>query len=262
MKKLIVILFACGFLFSTDMNLWVSDVTNSSVQISASSAEGLVEISGFQFNLVTDPISNNILELIDTLFVEGDTVSSSILYPISGAVTESNFTCFANPEGKIVSFSFEVNPIAFEGTQVLAEFTWDISDVAITSVTVEDPVFIFSSGESLIELSVDVGEPFVLGTSIFENISTFKLDSAYPNPFNPITAIQYTVANVGYVSIIVYDMLGREVRTLVSEHHNPATYSVYWNGMDNTNNEVSSGVYFYKMTAGDFVKTNKIVFMK
>ena len=92
--------------------------------------------------------------------------------------------------------------------------------------------------------------------------SEFELKNAYPNPFNPTTSIEYTVANAGDVTITVYDMLGREVRTLASGHHNSATYSVVWNGLANTNSEVSSGVYFYKMTAGEFVKTNKIVFMK
>jgi hypothetical protein len=92
--------------------------------------------------------------------------------------------------------------------------------------------------------------------------SNFSLSQAYPNPFNPSTTIEYAVASSADVSIIVYDMMGREVTTLVSGNHSPNNYSVVWNGMDNNGEVVSSGVYLYKMTSSNFVQMNKVLFVK
>ena len=85
----------------------------------------------------------------------------------------------------------------------------------------------------------------------------YKLQQNYPNPFNPTTRISYEIPKSSFVTIKVYDVLGREVTTLVNEEKTAGIYSVQFNGSN-----LASGIYFYRIQAGDFVQTNKLVLMK
>jgi hypothetical protein len=91
----------------------------------------------------------------------------------------------------------------------------------------------------------------------------YALGGAVPNPFNPSTAITYNVpGGGGPVEIAVYDVTGRRVRTLVSGTTPPGTHRTQWDGRDDRGTRVSSGVYFYRMTAGSFHDTRKMVLLK
>jgi photosystem II stability/assembly factor-like uncharacterized protein len=83
-----------------------------------------------------------------------------------------------------------------------------------------------------------------------------------PNPFNPTTAISFTIDSPGYVELSIYNVKGEKVRTLVNESLNADTHSVIWNGLDDSGRNTASGVYFYKMKAGSFTSTKKMVLMK
>ncbi len=85
----------------------------------------------------------------------------------------------------------------------------------------------------------------------------FALSQNYPNPFNPSTNFRFTVAKAQMVSMKIYDVLGREVETLVHGQMNPGTYTVQWNAA-----HMSSGVYFYRLQSGSFVETRKLMLMK
>lgn len=87
--------------------------------------------------------------------------------------------------------------------------------------------------------------------------ASFALFQNYPNPFNPSTTIQFHIANRELVSLTVFDILGREVSMLVNEHLAPGVYSVKWNAA-----QLSSGVYFYRLQAGNFVQTKKLLLQK
>jgi DNA-binding beta-propeller fold protein YncE len=91
---------------------------------------------------------------------------------------------------------------------------------------------------------------------------TFTLSQNYPNPFNPSTNFSYSVPSNSDVKIAVYDLFGREIKTLVNEAKAAGEYSVTWNGRDNNNKQVATGVYFYNMKAGNFTKTMKMMLMK
>ena len=85
------------------------------------------------------------------------------------------------------------------------------------------------------------------------------------HPFNPSTTIDYNIHSSGYVSLNVYDVMGRLVRTLVDEYKeagNTNGYSVTWNGLDNLGNKVSTGVYIYSLQAQGVSTTKKMVLMK
>ncbi|MBM4403804.1 MAG: choice-of-anchor J domain-containing protein [Candidatus Cloacimonetes bacterium] len=89
-----------------------------------------------------------------------------------------------------------------------------------------------------------------------------ELQGNYPNPFNPETTIRYSVKEATPVTIEIYNVKGQLVRTLVNEAKASGSYSNVWNGMDNNGHSVSSGVYFYKMKAGSYSSTKKMILMK
>ena len=92
----------------------------------------------------------------------------------------------------------------------------------------------------------------------------FSLGQNYPNPFNPATTINYAVPEGKSVQVTlkVYDLRGRLVNTLVDDRREAGNYNVFWSGADKTGRQVSSGVYFYRIKAGEFTQTRKMVLLK
>ena len=107
-------------------------------------------------------------------------------------------------------------------------------------------------------------------TSNCENVSvlddlipyTFKLYSAYPNPFNPFTTLRYDLLEDGLVNITIYDMLGNVINQLINEVQSSGYKSVQWNATNNQGQPVSAGVYLYSIEAGDFSQTKKMILLK
>ena len=87
--------------------------------------------------------------------------------------------------------------------------------------------------------------------------TTYGLNQNYPNPFNPTTVIRYQIPVSSMVSLKVYNVLGQEVATLVSEEMKPGRYEVAWDATG-----FASGVYFYRLQAKDFVDTKKLILLK
>ena len=84
----------------------------------------------------------------------------------------------------------------------------------------------------------------------------------YPNPFNPTTTIKYQLPENSKVELTVYNLKGQKVKQLVSEQLSAGRHSVVWNGKDNNNKSVSSGIYFYKLKTANFEKTRKMILLK
>jgi hypothetical protein len=93
-------------------------------------------------------------------------------------------------------------------------------------------------------------------------IEQFELKQNYPNPFNPSTTIEYQVPEYAYLSIIIYSVLGKEVRSLVNDFKEAGTHQVKWDGIDNNGKQVSGGLYFYQMIAENFKTVKKLIFNK
>lgn len=90
----------------------------------------------------------------------------------------------------------------------------------------------------------------------------FELKDNYPNPFNAGTSIEYRVSGPGQIELIVYNTLGRQVQVLVQEYKTPGVYRALWNGRDEHGDDVPSGIYFYRLQAGDYTETRKMLFLK
>jgi hypothetical protein len=84
-----------------------------------------------------------------------------------------------------------------------------------------------------------------------------RLSQNYPNPFNPSTTIEYAIPHAGFVTLKIYSTLGQEVATLVSEDHGAGRFHAVWDAAG-----FSSGVYFYRLSAGGYVQTRKLVLTK
>ena len=122
---------------------------------------------------------------------------------------------------------------------------------------------------SIYAIDVDsVGDIDVLSASFaddkiawYENLgptpTSLALMQNYPNPFNPSTKISYQIQEVSFVTLKVYDVLGNEIETLVNTEKPAGTYEITWNAID-----LPSGVYFYRIVAGDFVETKKMILTK
>ena len=128
------------------------------------------------------------------------------------------------------------------------------------------------AGSDMIDKGVYVGLPFYgsapdLGAYEYgltvdvkkqlPKISTFSLEQNYPNPFNPVTVIGFHLVDGSRVSMKVFDAMGREVTTLVDEYKPAGEYTVRFNGAG-----LTSGVYYYELRAGTFVKVNKMLLLK
>ena len=93
-------------------------------------------------------------------------------------------------------------------------------------------------------------------------VQDFTLEQNYPNPFNPSTRIRYQIPKGALVNLTIYDLLGREVRTLVSEQQPAGVYEVQWDGNNNQGKRAASGVYLYTIQAGDLIQSKKMTLMK
>ncbi len=117
------------------------------------------------------------------------------------------------------------------------------------------------SSDGVIDLIIDEEDNPNITASIDMNDiltpRTYSLSQNYPNPFNPSTTIEFSIPQSSNVSVKIYDIMGREVATLVNEYRGTGSYIVNWNASGS-----SSGVYFYKLVAGNFTETKKMVLSK
>ena len=91
---------------------------------------------------------------------------------------------------------------------------------------------------------------------------SYSLLQNYPNPFNSTTTLRYDLAGHSNVNIIIYDMLGREVKTLINQTQDTGFKSIQWDGTNDYGKQVSAGVYLYRIQAGEYMQTKKMVFLK
>lgn len=117
-----------------------------------------------------------------------------------------------------------------------------------------------------INLVTNPGDPFDFPTEVANNNipmpTTYKLYNNYPNPFNPSTNISFDIPQSGNVTLSVYNALGQLVKTLISEELSSGRHNFVWDGTDDANNVVASGIYLYKLTAGSFNRTMRMVLLK
>jgi len=90
----------------------------------------------------------------------------------------------------------------------------------------------------------------------------FSLRQNYPNPFNPVTTLRYDIPENSHVTVTIYDMLGREVKTLINHTQDAGYRSIIWNATNDYDKPVSAGIYLYQIQAGEYISTKKMVLLK
>ncbi|HEQ97913.1 MAG TPA: T9SS type A sorting domain-containing protein [candidate division Zixibacteria bacterium] len=135
--------------------------------------------------------------------------------------------------------------------------TDELGDLGLTSDEIDDLV-------AFLETLTDgyFPAPGPAGRIAANTPRDFILAANYPNPFNPTTTIEYTIPSQTQVTIDVFNVLGQKVKTLVNETQPAGTYQTEWNGTDEASQTVATGVYFYRLSAGDVTMTKKMVMVK
>ena len=212
------------------------------------------------------------------------TVGSTIAQ--TGKVTSSNGTGqvwqipFAST-GNTISLNIQ-NSSSLEAKNVSVTFNEIPSWLEFKSTTAVIKIIASnSSGDAEFTFSVDKKAPVGRDTTLTATISSadgqvwtrditvsvgapkdYKLYNNFPNPFNPSTKIAFELPKASHVSLVVYDVLGREVAEIANQDY-PAGYSeVTWNGLNRNGEQVSSGVYFYRIAAGKWNKVMKMMSLK
>jgi PKD repeat protein len=146
-------------------------------------------------------------------------------------------------------------------TGTIANLTFEVLEgfYGESSVTLSD--LRVNENEEL-EVGAEMTINYVLGISKAGVPEVFALHQNYPNPFNPVTRINYDLPKDDLVKITVYDMIGRQVKTLINQSQTAGYRSVRWDATNNLGEPVSAGLYMYVIQAGEFRETRKMILLK
>jgi len=115
-------------------------------------------------------------------------------------------------------------------------------------------------------LDLVVGDPVQVEKLVKEILASlpeeFSLKQNYPNPFNPVTSITFDVAEMDEISLIVYDLMGKEVAILASGIYAPGRYQVEWNAVNNIGDGIVSGMYIYRYISSEKAIVRKMLYLK
>jgi len=250
-RILITLTLSCSIIFASDAVLLAKKAEISDQSIKQGTINLQIEskessILGIQFDIKYNP-------------QELDLSDSGIISKIPDMFLKSRMQ--EPGYAKVLMFSMN-------GDKILDLNNGDIGDIMEIKF---DPVSMFN-GTSKVELDniilageggiqVDSAPRTTLDVSYFTPQQT-SLSKNYPNPFNPSTTIDYQLSKAGTVSLIVYDLKGSEVKTLVNEHQDAKYYNVVWNGLNHNSQSVASGRYLLKMTAPGYSETITMTLLK
>ena len=187
-------------------------------------------------------------------FVEAKQVVEGLMGSADGQA--GLFVSSNKTPGEVIVGSMKIDGSAADGTGDLVEFVFRTEDTPLQSdFQVLDGLLVDLSGQ------VDQLHDIVIGRldAIPED---YALAQNLPNPFNPSTTISYEVPKSGRVKLVIYNLLGQEVRTLVDENIESGFYTVVWDGADTFGRQVASGIYIYRMNSGEFSAIKRMMFLK
>ena len=190
---------------------------------------------------------DSVYRVLNKIFINSNGVNPSTVMLYYRIGSGSYQSTAMNYDGTL-KYNFTL-PSSSNGTTVEFYFTYKTS----SGGSVQEPTsstYKFSYGSNDILTSVNERNEIPV---------QFDLSQNYPNPFNPSTVISYRISIISKVTLKVYDLLGREVSTLVNEEQQPGVYNSQFSIL---NSQLSSGVYFYRLRAGDFSETKKMILIK
>ncbi|HEX2982363.1 MAG TPA: T9SS type A sorting domain-containing protein [Ignavibacteriales bacterium] len=212
----------------------------------------------------------------NTIFSSGEDKYPQIAYIIRPMVFASlkayeitQDTAYALKAAKLASWFYGKNPagvrmynpdngICYDGINGAAAVNKNSGaestiEALLTLQAIESVPYAAQQFNSIIEIATDGG---------MNTPENFALSNNYPNPFNPSTTIEYQVSRPSHISISIYNVLGENVITLINAYHNAGSYRVLWDGKNESGANVSSGIYFYKMTLENRSLTKNMILLK
>ncbi len=207
--------------------------------------ENVSDLRGYQFTVKYDPDKYELINL-ERDMTEGD-------FLISGEPDNNKTVFFTTDDrkGKMYVGCLLGHVETAEGNGKLVELKFkakvdgDTPDIQLTNILVGN------SGNKMTKLADVVNIPY-----------EFKLSQNYPNPFNPITNIRFQLPEASKVTLKIYNILGQEIKTVVSKNLDAGYHTVKWDGTNDFGLKVASGVYIYQVKAGSFIASKKMVFLK
>ena len=178
-------------------------------------------------------------------------VINNLIYCVGGNADGATTASYKS----IIVYDITTNSWAIDAQELSSKRHW------MATAEYQGGLYVVGGIDSL-SLAVDIVEEIVpQGTADVkqetEIPSNYFLKQNYPNPFNPSTKISYSIPAISFITLKVYDLLGNEVATLVNEEKPSGTYEVEFSAIG-----LTSGIYFYKLTAGNFSETKKMILMK
>jgi protocatechuate 3,4-dioxygenase beta subunit len=194
-----------------------------------------------------------------------DGIVAGVVCDNTGRALAGALITVKNEQGLVVGYTltdaaggYEITGISDGNYQVFAtkvNYVTQISPIDFNSVESEMLVVNFTMDETLTKLPDNGNDQINLPTSI-------KLLANYPNPFNPLTHIQFAVPSAQRVRLVIYDILGRQVKNVLNDMLPAGWYTVQWDATDNRGEGVSAGVYFYSMETAEQRIVKKLVYYK
>jgi len=244
MKKantIIALVAIAGFSLATSVSSLSNGMNlNKNMKLSMNASK---DVYGIQFDMHYNPDHIESIEL------------SSL---VNGVDIHSNVR--SDGHMRVIMFGMDLNKISSSGqVSDIIDFKVTPSEgyAGTTSIETTDTILADYSG---IKIDSDEGRSFEVTLGLVP--TTTSLSNAYPNPFNPSTNIVYSLGTASDVSLVIYDMKGALVKTLVSEFQDVGEQKIVWNGKSDSGSQVSSGMYLVRMEAAGQVYQQAVTLLK
>lgn len=198
------------------------------------------------FGIKGDPISHELRFIYNTPFGAQNQTNPDIIAPRNGASP-----VFVYPQNQ------QVAGIRYSGKHKLVYLAFGFE--ALADFNLDGP----GARANLMRRILDwLRSPSGVEFAQANDLTKYVLEQNYPNPFNSQTTIKYHLPTGGRIVLRIYNLMGQEVRTLVNGKEGPGTFTTSWNGKDARGRDVPSGVYIYRMVAGGFTQSRKLILMR
>ncbi len=204
------------------------------------------DLKGYGLSLQFDPVK---YEFVNATELDGNLLKS-------GSGQETLFLSSNRTPGQVDIGAVKIDGLGASGGGKLVELVFRTSGTPVPSdFQVSESVLVGLDGAVDVLHHAEIGDLKPLP-------DRFNLDQNMPNPFNPSTVIGYQLSEAGLVRLAIYNLLGQQVRVLVNEPRNAGAFSATWDGTDALGRRVASGIYLYRIRAGGFSATKRMLLLK
>ena len=204
------------------------------------------DLKGYGISLQFDPVK---YEFVNATELDGNLLKS-------GSGKETLFLSSNRTPGQVDIGAVKIDGLGASGNGKLVELVFRTSGTPVSSdFQISESVLVGLDG------AVDVLHHAEIG-NLNPLPDRFSLDQNMPNPFNPSTVIGYQLPESGMVRLAIFNLLGQQVRVLVNEPRNAGAFSATWDGADALGRRVASGIYLYRIQAGGFSATKRMLLLK